>query len=75
MDGNGIDLNCDMGEGFGNEELLMPFIASCNVACGGHAGDIHSMRYVVGLAKKYGVRVGAHPSYPDKKILDVHPCP
>lgn len=62
-----IDINCDMGEGVGNEESLMPFIASCSIACGGHAGDEETMMRVVGLAAENGVLVGAHPSYPDRE--------
>ncbi|NAY90827.1 5-oxoprolinase subunit PxpA [Muricauda sp. JGD-17] len=62
-----IDINCDVGEGIGNETLLFPHISSCNIACGGHAGDIESMTEVVRLAKRYEVKIGAHPSYPDKQ--------
>ncbi|OBQ55297.1 5-oxoprolinase subunit PxpA [Tamlana sp. s12] len=61
-----IDLNADVGEGLGNEAELMPFISSCNIACGGHAGDIETMTIVSRLAKKHGVKIGAHPSFPDK---------
>ncbi|AWX46268.1 UPF0271 protein [Flagellimonas maritima] len=61
-----IDINCDVGEGIGNEEALFPFISSCNIACGGHAGDIKSMTEIVRLSKLHKIRVGAHPSYPDK---------
>ncbi len=61
-----IDINADVGEGIGNEPLLMPYITSCNIACGGHAGTIESMQTVVALAKRYGVKIGAHPSFPDK---------
>lgn len=60
-----IDINCDLGEGVGNESGLMPLISSCNIACGGHSGNYESMSQVARLAKKYGVKVGAHPSYPD----------
>ncbi|MCO4822289.1 MAG: 5-oxoprolinase subunit PxpA [Flavobacteriaceae bacterium] len=60
-----IDINVDMGEGMGNEHLLMPYISSCNIACGGHYGDRASMRRVVQLAKQYKVKIGAHPSFPD----------
>lgn len=67
MEGNYIDINCDVGEGIGNEADLLPLISSCNIACGGHAGDDVSMTQVVKLAKQYGVRIGAHPSYPDKE--------
>lgn len=62
-----IDINCDVGEGIGNEKDLMPLISSCNIACGGHAGDMESMRTAALLAYQYEVRVGAHPSYPDKE--------
>ena len=60
-----IDLNCDLGEGIGNEKDLMPLISSCNIACGGHTGSLQSMNDVAALAKEHGVKVGAHPSYPD----------
>ncbi len=62
-----IDINCDLGEGIGNESVLMPLLSSCNIACGGHAGDLSTMSHVVELAKTYNVKVGAHPSFPDKK--------
>jgi len=62
-----IDINCDVGEGVGNEKVLMPLISSCNIACGGHAGDIESMRKVALLAHQHELKVGAHPSYPDKE--------
>ncbi len=62
-----IDINCDVGEGMGNEELLMPNISSANIACGFHAGDENEMRRVVDLCLKYNVAIGAHPSFPDKE--------
>ena len=62
-----IELNCDLGEGMNNEAELMPFISSCSVACGGHVGNQDSMQDVVALALEHGVKVGAHPSYPDQK--------
>ena len=61
-----IDINCDLGEGFGNEAELMPFIQSCNIACGGHAGNRQTIADTIHLAKKHAVKIGAHPSYPDK---------
>ncbi|WP_298238115.1 5-oxoprolinase subunit PxpA [uncultured Algibacter sp.] len=64
---NAIDINVDVGEGIGNESLIMPLISSCNIACGGHAGDAEIMRTVVKLAKQHRVKVGAHPSFPDKE--------
>lgn len=62
-----IDINCDMGEGMGNDEELMPYITSASIACGYHAGDEHTMRATVLLAKQYGVAVGAHPSFNDRE--------
>ena len=65
-----IDLNCDLGESFGNytigmDEQVIPLITSANVACGFHASDPSVMDKTVGLAAKAGIRVGAHPGYPD----------
>lgn len=62
-----IDINADVGEGIGNESALMPFLSSCNIACGGHAGDLATMTQVVRLAKQHSVKIGAHPSFPDKE--------
>ena len=61
------DLNCDMGEGIGNDELIMPYITSANIACGYHAGDEETMRQTILLAKKYNVNIGAHPSFLDRE--------
>jgi 5-oxoprolinase (ATP-hydrolysing) subunit A len=65
-----IDLNCDMGESFGQyklgkDEAVMPFITSANIACGFHAGDPLVMQSTIRLAKKYNVAIGAHPGWPD----------
>ncbi|WP_047865729.1 LamB/YcsF family protein [Rubrobacter aplysinae] len=78
-----IDLNCDMGESFGawkmgNDEEMMDFISSANVAGGFHAGDPHVMRKTVDLAKQSGVAVGIHCGYGDlvgfgRRELDVAP--
>lgn len=67
-----IDLNADMGEYASDmqrdiEAALMPLVSSCSIACGGHAGDIDTMRATARLAKQHGVSIGAHPSYPDRK--------
>jgi 5-oxoprolinase (ATP-hydrolysing) subunit A len=62
-----IDINCDMGEGMGNEEQLMPFINSANIACGYHAGDAATMQQVIKLCLQYNVHIGAHPSFLDKE--------
>jgi len=61
-----IDINCDVGEGVGNEADIMPLISSCNIACGGHAGNQQTMRSTIAIAKLHKVKIGAHPSYPDK---------
>ncbi len=65
-----IDLNCDMGESFGSyklgeDEAVMPFITSANIACGFHASDPTIMQSTIRLAKKYNLAIGAHPSWPD----------
>lgn len=62
-----IDINCDVGEGIGNEAKIFPYISSCNIACGGHAGTGESMSEVVDLALEHNVKIGAHPSYPDRE--------
>lgn len=61
-----IDLNCDMGEGIGNEAALLPFISSASIACGYHAGDEATMTATVDLCVAHGVAIGAHPSFPDR---------
>lgn len=72
-----IDINCDMGEGIGNDEAIMPFITSANIACGYHAGDEQTMRLTILLAKKHGVQIGAHPSFDDRENFGRTeiPCP
>ena len=68
-----IDINVDVGEGVNNEAQLMPYISSCNIACGGHAGDLDIMQTVVKLAKQHRVKIGAHPSFPDKENFGRQP--
>jgi UPF0271 protein len=65
-----IDLNCDVGESFGAyklgfDEEIIKHVSSVNIACGFHAGDPAVMQQTIKLAKTYGVKVGAHPGYPD----------
>lgn len=65
-----ISMNADLGESFGawqmgNDEALMPLIDTANVACGFHAGDPLILRNTLRLARKNGIEVGAHPSFPD----------
>jgi UPF0271 protein len=62
-----IDINCDMGEGMGNEALIMPFISSANIACGGHAGNADTIKRTIEIALKHQVAIGAHPSYNDRE--------
>lgn len=61
-----IDLNCDLAEGGHQDEQLMGLISSCNIACGGHFGDEITINNAVKLALENHVKIGAHPSYPDK---------
>ncbi|EHY59457.1 Lactam utilization protein lamB [Exophiala dermatitidis] len=65
-----LEINCDMGEGFGRwkmgpDEELMQYIDTANIACGFHAGDRSLMLKTVRLAKKHGIKAGAHPGLPD----------
>ncbi|RVU20149.1 LamB/YcsF family protein [Methylobacterium oryzihabitans] len=65
-----IDLNSDLGEGFGDyragdDAAMLSVVTSANVACGFHAGDPQIMAATFALAKERGVAVGAHPGYPD----------
>ncbi len=62
-----IDLNCDLGEEAGNDEAIMPYITSANIACGFHAGNENVMRTTVRLAKQYDVNIGAHPGWNDRE--------
>ena len=71
-----IDINCDLGEGFNNEHIIMPLISSCNISCGAHAGSLEIIDRVIQLALKHKVKIGAHPSFPDRdnfgrNVLDI----
>jgi len=78
-----VDLNCDMGESFGNykigqDEEVIKYITSSNIACGFHAGDPNVMSYTVKLAKENNVAIGAHPGFPDlqgfgRRKMDISP--
>lgn len=74
MDKSTIDINADLGEGAGNDADIMPLVSSCNIAIGGHFGDADTMREAVMLAQKNGVRVGAHPSFPDRENFGRKMC-
>lgn len=67
-----MDLNSDLGEGYGpwtmgDDQALLKVVTSANIACGFHAGDPSTMRRTVELAVQHGVTVGAHVSYPDRR--------
>ncbi len=78
-----IDLNSDLGEGFGpwgmgDDEQMLSIVTSANVACGGHASDPETMFRTLELARENGVNVGAHPGYNDKegfgrRVIPMHP--
>jgi len=78
-----VDLNCDMGESFGNYKIgqdneVIKYITSLNIACGFHAGDPNVMSYTVKLAKENNVAIGAHPGFPDlqgfgRRKMDIPP--
>lgn len=78
-----VDLNCDLGESFGNyklgnDELILPLITSANIACGFHAGDQHVMNETVKKAVEYNIHIGAHPGFQDlngfgRRNMDVTP--
>ena len=75
-----IDLNCDLGEGFGawemgNDAAMIELATSVNIACGFHAGDADIMRKTVELAKARGVSIGAHPGYRDLHGFGRRPIP
>lgn len=60
------DINCDIGEGIGNDELIISYISSANIACGYHAGDIDTIKHTIGLCIQHNVSIGAHPSFFDR---------
>lgn len=78
-----FDINCDLGESFGNwalgnDEEVMPLLTSANVACGFHGGDPVTMERTVALAMRHGVAIGAHPGFPDllgfgRRVMAVSP--
>ncbi|WP_145539787.1 5-oxoprolinase subunit PxpA [Staphylococcus warneri] len=78
-----IDLNCDLGEAFGNysfggDKDILPLITSANTACGFHAGDANVMNETIQLAKRHNIGIGAHPGLPDlqgfgRRKLDMSP--
>jgi UPF0271 protein len=75
-----VDLNCDLGEGFGDwrmgdDAAMLGIVSTVNVACGFHAGDPQIMADTFAAAKKAGVAIGAHPAYPDLQGFGRRPLP
>ncbi|MGG2065350.1 5-oxoprolinase subunit PxpA [Bacillus sp. S14(2024)] len=78
-----VDLNCDLGESFGaynigNDDAILPYVSSVNIACGFHAGDPSVMHSTVAKALEYRVSIGAHPGLPDligfgRRMMHVSP--
>ncbi|MEO1021649.1 MAG: 5-oxoprolinase subunit PxpA [Bacteroidota bacterium] len=76
-----IDLNCDLGESYGKscssyDAEIMPWITSCNIACGFHSGDPSTLWNTIQLALTHNVAIGAHPGYPDlqgfgRRVMDL----
>ena len=62
-----VDLNADLGEGDAYDAELLAVVSSCNIACGGHAGDAASIAATLREALANGVSAGAHPAYPDRE--------
>ena len=67
-----IDLNADLGEGYGpwqmgDDAAMLGIVTSANIACGGHASDPETMYRTLSLAAERNINIGAHPSYPDKE--------
>lgn len=65
-----MDLNCDLGESYGKmtsqyDEIIMPYLSSCNIACGFHSGDPMTIERTIKMATDHGIAIGAHPSFPD----------
>lgn len=76
-----IDINCDIGESFGNyaigqDDLIMPYLTSCNIACGFHGGDPYHIEKTINNAIAHNLNIGAHPGYPDlvgfgRRFMDI----
>lgn len=70
-----VILNCDCGEGIADDAAILPHVGAANIACGGHAGDEHTMRATLRLCRQLGIGAGAHPSYPDRLHFGRHVMP
>ncbi len=83
LEKNTIDLNCDLGEGYGvytigSDEEILDVVTSANIACGFHAGDYNVMYKTVKMAKDKQVGIGAHPGFPDllgfgRRVMHIDP--
>lgn len=78
MSSSNYTLNCDLGEGITDEELILPHIDVASVACGGHFGNQQTIKRTLTLIKRFEKKAGAHPSYPDlenfgRKSISIHP--
>lgn len=67
-----MDINADLGEWYGRRDLsversIMQFLTSCNVACGFHSGDAYTIEQTINIALEHNVKIGAHPSFPDRE--------
>lgn len=70
-----VDLNVDIGEGFPHDEQLLAFATSANVCCGIHAGSPELTEETAELCRRKGLRIGAHPGYPDRENMGRKPMP
>ena len=61
-----MEVNVDIGEGGSNDHIFMPHVSSCSIACGGHYGSFSTIKKTIKLASDHSVKIGSHPSYPDK---------
>ena len=61
-----LHINLDAGEGLVDERPLYPYVHALNIACGGHAGSVESVKQTLEMGTALGLQLGAHPSYPDK---------
>lgn len=61
------DINCDIGEGIGDDDAMIRYISSASIACGYHAGNDETMKAAIRLCQKHQIHIGAHPSFHDRE--------